>query len=754
MLKRLFFFFIAFSLTILCAHAQFKLEVESFEQLWDIEASKNPVLDNNGEPTAILKLQIPILSDVVISTPNQFGHIETSPGEMKIRLTDGTRKISIRHKDFETLDYTFDEPLKGKMVYKLVLKIPDNYLKFGEVSVRITTNVMDANLAINGEQLTTDDGEFLLKLKKGDYPYTLSTSKSGFNPVSGTLVISEEDVKEVGRKDEFIALQTDKKSNLLISGAEGSTIKIDGKAVEKKKGGISLPMGRHYVEVSKSGYTKKFPIDLFKENENLDADIRVPVTIVSPTKAEFTIKPLGNALKPSVTKFKANQPIRLLGKYMITAKAKGYDPLEVEVNATSDMNELKLALPMISEANKLSKGTGKTKQNTLKALQTYRKMIENGDELAMWEYGQLLIERGDNAEGLKYIRQAAESGHPKAAVFTAENIVKGNPTEMRKYLDIALKGGEKSAHKAMGDVYSLYGSTEYLKAYKEYEQYNDSYSRLRRAILAVDHPDVIKIPSSEVIDLLESIEEGDKYYSPALDILGSMAFYGIGMPKSSENAIKYWNKASLGNLSSQAICVLAIANLEKPSLSQYLKYLNLDHIRKDEVIVNGVTVNQFLTRAGQRLDKEQPDLAFKLLDKAYSLGDRSLTTLSYLGKYYKEGKATVKNDAKAKELLKMAIDNYNDVRSMRWLGNIYETEKNLDEAEKVYLKAMNQNDEIAKGYYATLIYNKGKKNYPQAVKLWTEAANAGHKQSVKNLIRYYEKVARDPSKAAYWKKKL
>ena len=108
----------------------------------------------------------------------------------------------------------------------------------------------------------------------------------------------------------------------------------------------------------------------------------------------------------------------------------------------------------------------------------------------------------------------------------------------------------------------------------------------------------------------------------------------------------------------------------------------------------------------------------------------------------------------AKEMLQIAVDKYQDAPAMRWLGNIYEHEKNFDTAEKYYQKAIALNDPIAKGYYATLLFNRNKTNYKLAEKLWTEAAKSGHKQSIKNLIIYYEKVSYNPSKANYWKSKL
>lgn len=741
------------------AFSQFRLEFESFEEVpTDLSARKNLKIDANGDPAALLRVQIPMLRDVTISSPIKLGTENYSPDEFSVYLGEGSRKVTVRHPDFEPFEYTFDTPLKGKNVYKLVLRVPNDYLSLGQISVKFTTNVLNAKLEIDGKIYNTENGEFTLKLKAGEYPYTLSTTKPGYNSLEGTLSITDKEVKNSGRIDKYLELQSDKKSNLHITSAENSKIKVDGKEIKGNKGVISLPLGRHYVDVNLLGYNKTFTVDLVNDNEHLNADIRVPLTIVSPSIAEFTIKPVGDALKPSLNKFKAGQTVYLLGHYNITANAKGYDSNDFEVTVTPEQPEIKMTVPMTSTAHKLFSGMGNTKQDVKKSYKEYRKLMAKDDEVAMWEYGNILVSSGDIQQGNTYIRRAADKHHPQAAIYTAKKIVNNNPAEMKKYLEIALNGGDQSAHEGLGDVYSKMNPKDMGKAFQEYSLSTSPYSMIRRAEIAINTPSLNNVNPADIKDLLESIKPTNSYYSSALSLLGDMAHKGYGMKQNDDLAIEYWTKSNPHDLSQDALHIMAAKSLDhievnKDKFNLYLNEIDWNKLQ-DNIVYNGKNFAHYLVKAGYALDKHQTKDAFRLLSLAYKLGDRSSVTLSHLGKYYKEGKVTSKDTKTAKEYLKVCIERYNDARSMRWLGNIYEEDGDDAMAERYYKQAITNGDEASKGYYATLLYKKGKKNYPEAVKLWTQAAEAGHQQSMKNLITYYEKVAKDGSKANYWRVRL
>ncbi len=56
------------------AHGQFRLEFEGFEEVVnDLTARTNPQLDLNGDPAALLRIQIPLLQDATVSSPQKIG---------------------------------------------------------------------------------------------------------------------------------------------------------------------------------------------------------------------------------------------------------------------------------------------------------------------------------------------------------------------------------------------------------------------------------------------------------------------------------------------------------------------------------------------------------------------------------------------------------------------------------------------------------------------------------------------------------
>ena len=420
------------------------------------------------------------------------------------------------------------------------------------------------------------------------------------------------------------------------------------------------------------------------------------------------------------------------------------------------MDYLNKSVPMTSKAHHLYYGSPTIKMNRAKAYKEYQKLAAKNDDLAMWEYGKILVDQNEHERGKALIMKSADKGQPDAALYVARNYVDKDASKRQHYAKVALDGGKNEAHEILGDLYASVSPIDMKKAYEEYSCYNSPYSRIRRAEIAMINPELPYVDLSELVELLKSIEVEDEYYKKAQWLLGLMAYNGYGMTKNVDKALSYWGKADAEILSQDALLIMAMANLNSNSyLAHYVNYIDLPAIKSDKVVYKGMSIIEFLRSAARKFDKENVGTAFRLFSKAYDLGDNSQNTLTYLGKYYKDGQGTLKNTTKAKKFLQMSADMYGDARCIRWLGNIYEDEKNLSSAEEYYLKAIDKGDDIAKGYLATILFNRGKDYYPQAEKYWIEAATkANHKPSIKKLITYYEKVKKNQSMANDWKRKL
>lgn len=639
-------------------------------------------------------------------------------------------------------------------MYKLILSVPADYTPSNYISVKINTNVPEATLNINGETLTTCDGKFVLRLEEGVYPYTLSTNTKGFEGIKGNLQITNEDVTVMGRRDCWLEMPSEKKCNLHITFVGDASLIIDSSEISRKTKELNLSMGTHTAEIMQGSHTRKVKLELSKPHEYLNADIRVPLTIVSPLKGEFKIEPLHGALKPSVSKFKANQTVYGLGRYLITAKCKGYDPVKKEIILTPEMPAQTLMVSMVSNAGKLYYGLEGVERNKQKGIKEFEKLISRGDEVAAFEYGSILFTNGSKKEAEGYIRMSFNSGYPPAALFMARNFAT-NRNDSIHYAKVAISLGAAEGHQILGDVYYNQDKSGAVNAFKEYSLYDSDHSRTRRVLLGIEYPELGLISYPESCDLLDRIKTNSELYNEAVFLKGLLLYSGVGVQKNSIAAIALWNKLPPECLHGTDINLIMTAHhLGSKQLLKYIPYISLNKVNNANANYNGVNVLQLLVAISQQLDQQDSTDAFKFLKKAYDLGDRSLITLSYLGKYYKDGDGTVKDTQKAKVLFEQAIENYKDVKSMRWLGNIYENEKDFAKAESLYRQAIALNDTIAQGYLGTLLFNKGKSYHTQAVKLWTAAAEAGHSQSITNLIKYYERIAKNPAKANYWRSKL
>lgn len=124
--KVLYTFFLLFSLFSLSALAQ-ELEVKSFgASNKSLKARVESRVDNNGNPCAVLHIQIPF-KEASFENGYIVGDVEKGVSEYTLYMADGARNITIRVPGYLPLTITFREhdqenaALKGKTDYVLVV---------------------------------------------------------------------------------------------------------------------------------------------------------------------------------------------------------------------------------------------------------------------------------------------------------------------------------------------------------------------------------------------------------------------------------------------------------------------------------------------------------------------------------------------------------------------------------------------------------------------------------------------------------
>jgi hypothetical protein len=113
--------FVAFLFVCAVKSVAQEVVVKSFDCLQtDLTARTQERLDANGNPCAVVKVDIP-LEDVVFK--GWVVETVSTPGEYLIYMPEGTSKITIQHKNLTPFTYEFGKSLEAKQTYRLVLTV-------------------------------------------------------------------------------------------------------------------------------------------------------------------------------------------------------------------------------------------------------------------------------------------------------------------------------------------------------------------------------------------------------------------------------------------------------------------------------------------------------------------------------------------------------------------------------------------------------------------------------------------------------
>lgn len=124
-MKKFCLFTILFSALLFADVAAQEIQVKSFQKLErDLTARTKPRLDLNDNPCALIKIE---------TTGKDFefeGNVIGAPlyrkGEVQVYVTQGCRRLTLKHEKYGVLRYEFPEKIEKQVVYELSIKLVED----------------------------------------------------------------------------------------------------------------------------------------------------------------------------------------------------------------------------------------------------------------------------------------------------------------------------------------------------------------------------------------------------------------------------------------------------------------------------------------------------------------------------------------------------------------------------------------------------------------------------------------------------
>lgn len=141
-MKKCFLFFLLL-IGILQVSAQ-EIKVVSIKLMQsDLTARTDPRMSADGQACALIRIVVPMVKNIQFSNTLMIGDQEYIPGEYKVWVYPGTKKLKFRHENYPSgeivfADYLKDEdgnpiPIEGKSVYRIELDVPTIATTFEEL---------------------------------------------------------------------------------------------------------------------------------------------------------------------------------------------------------------------------------------------------------------------------------------------------------------------------------------------------------------------------------------------------------------------------------------------------------------------------------------------------------------------------------------------------------------------------------------------------------------------------------------------
>lgn len=210
----------------------------------DLEAKIRPVLDGNGEPCALIKVVVPPHLENLVFESNYIVKTEYREFEYFVWVADGTKKLTLKHKDYSSINKKFDSPLKKILTYVWNISVPEPEAQKYEVA--FSTNVKNAEIIVDG---ISYGNASTINLEEGSH--TINVSADNYVPVNRQIQVTE-----TSTQYDFILDPVEKEyySLTVKTNSNKSKLYVDGVSMGKCGVPVKVSKGNHTIKIKTSSF--------------------------------------------------------------------------------------------------------------------------------------------------------------------------------------------------------------------------------------------------------------------------------------------------------------------------------------------------------------------------------------------------------------------------------------------------------------------------------------------------------------------
>ena len=296
----------------------------------DISASQYERKDVNGDPCALIKVQLPAIG--ARFEGNVIGEPEFKTGEYWVYMSSGSQMLRVKHPNVLPLTVTFQDygikSVQAKQTYELVLIMPQLIGQEFDDGMRylvMTVTPAHSIVYIDGQLQQVNNGTVSRRLSMGKHTYRVEAV--GFAPQNGTVELGD------GKKSLPITLKSVQATLNVTCPTSGSNIYINDQLRGTAPWQGELTAGDYLVEARLNSYRSHRQNITLRESEQrtLAMPALVPITSsldvnYQPVETEVWID--GKQLGTSPDIFRGV----LVGSHQVELRKSGYTPKTVTVN--------------------------------------------------------------------------------------------------------------------------------------------------------------------------------------------------------------------------------------------------------------------------------------------------------------------------------------------------------------------------------------------------------------------------------------